>query len=139
LEKEEIEMNNENIATFNLLLTSAVAKLYQSHPATINLDPSLLWPANADNNNKQKSVADGTVDWLHRNGIVSGGVLESNGRTAAITNAQLTARGYQIANKSEDDAGGIPLGQVAIEAISDPTSHDGRAGIELVSRRFTES
>jgi hypothetical protein len=131
-------MSNDNIATFNLLLTSAVAKLYQSHPATITLDPSLLWPANY-NDNKQKSAADGTVDWLYRNGIVSGKLEESGGRTIAIMSAQFTARGYQIASKAEYDAGGIPLGQVAIEAMSDPASHDGRVEIELVSRRFTES
>jgi hypothetical protein len=140
LEDKEV-MSMDNIATFNLLLTSAIAKLYQGHPATITLDPSTLWPPATDDDvkRKQSAAADGTVAWLYRNGIVTGNALESNGELRGVTGAQLSVRGFQIANEPEGNAGGKPLGQVAVEAILDPSSHDGHRGIELVSRRFTKS
>ena len=133
-------MSTQNRSTFNLLLTSAIAQLYQSHPVTIRLDPSLLWAADTEVEFKRQhsATADGTVAWLYRNGIVSGNPMISGGDLMAVTSAQLTAHGYRIANTVDSNSGGATLGQIAIEAAANPSSPDGLAGIELVARRFTE-
>lgn len=130
-------MTRENIATFNLLLTRIVAKLYENHPATIALDGSELWTpplrANDSDFEKKKKATSGTLLWLYQNGFVAGILQESNGEVFGISNAQFTAHGYRIANEAEINAAGVSLGQVAIDAVSSNTLTD----IDLVARRFT--
>jgi hypothetical protein len=134
-------MTRENIATFNLLLTLIIAKLYETHPATITLDGGELWvpPLRASDPDfeKKKKATSGTLLWLYQNGFVAGMLQESNGEVFGISGAQLTAQGYRLANHADVNAGGLTLGQVAFDAASNPESSDGRTGIDLVARRFT--
>jgi len=134
-------MSTDNITAFNLLLTRAIAKLYENHPMAIVLGTADLWdpPLKATDPEfeKKKRVANGTLMWLHRNGIVDGDLQDfGNGDMLAISNALLTARGYQIANNPENNYNAKALGQVAVEAMANPVA--AQSAIDWVAKRFTQ-
>jgi hypothetical protein len=134
-------MSDDNITTFNILLTRVIAKLYGSHPATIELEALAIWEPRLkrsdDKYETKANAANGTLTWLHDNGFINGRV-QHFGDMIAIKDAQLTAHGYRIASRPEQNMQGAPtIGQIAIEAVSDTASDQGRELVTLVAERFT--
>jgi hypothetical protein len=128
-------------ADFNLQLTRVIALLYDAHPRTLIIESDSLCVPPLDRSAPdyltRRAISGGTLTWLFRNGIVGGEFVETGDGSAVITDAQLTAHGYGLATKSDPNAGGKELGQVALEAIAKPESHDGKVLIELVARRVS--
>jgi hypothetical protein len=129
---------NDNIKTFNQLLTRAIGIIYNRHPAPVTLGPAELWdpPLTVKDPEfqKKKQEANGTLMWLYRNGIVGGDLQDfGNGDMLAISNALLTTQGYRIANTIDPNENGKTVGQIAVEALSQPSE----AIASLVARRFT--
>jgi len=135
-------MTNTPNDDFKIQITRAFAQLYEAHPRTLLMGSDNLWDppiTTADPDYTQKAaISGGTLTWLHRNGIVDGNLTAYMNGGVMVAGAQLTARGYRLAQKQEQNAGGISLGQLAADTVASPSSPDATANFELIARRITE-
>lgn len=122
---------------YNVLLTRVIADLYRHHPSPLNLISDEIWDPplkRTDADYAQKSATSGgTLTWLYRNGFVSGDYKETQ-TGAVIFKAQLTSHGYRMASQPQINYGNMPLGQVAIDAVANPSE----TRFAWVAQKFAE-
>jgi hypothetical protein len=142
MEMAEDIMTQENISLFKVQVLRVLAHLYKNFPAPITIEHSTLLN-NSENEGGGVTVElesgseAGTILWLYNQGFVAGNLLEGNSRhgtrTAAITKAQLTATSLRILESPEQNANGVPLGELLVTSAfsgSEATAAD------ILSRRI---
>src|SRR5208283_1330811 len=99
-------MSTPNIEIFNRQVLNAIKFLYGSFPSTVTLDNKALVNGLET---EAPLVEYGTILWLHRNGIVSGSLLERKPigigiqiTSVVIAEAQLTAKALRALDTRMD-------------------------------------
>jgi hypothetical protein len=66
----------------------------------------------------------GTILWLYDEGFIRGSLIESKplqgSQKAGVMNARLSEKALRILQQSEENANGVPLGEMAVSAAFGP-------------------
>lgn len=109
-----------------------MALLYQAHPRPLDLEPKEIIPgAGTTWTAEQEQAANGTFQWLARNGFVDGDY-----QLGSFLGAQLTASGFRFLTNREPNIG-RSLGDYAVSFLSQPNEREERSVGELLVRRLT--
>jgi hypothetical protein len=126
-------MPQDNIAEFGRQLVRAVGILFASHPKAVDLRFRDLIAGSPQNvTGEQTDVANGTLQWLVRNGVVDGSYNNS-----VIGRAQLTARALGLLMRSQPNLGGQGLGEAAVALRSQSDERTEEIVAELLTEELT--
>jgi hypothetical protein len=141
-------MTLENIRLFNVQTLRAIAHLYKSLPKPTTIEHSTLrnQPVEKEDGSVVVTLEDdengseaGTILWLHREGFVSGKLLEnkplSGHQTAAITSALLTTKALRILQNVDPNAGTV-LGEFVVSSALGSSEQE---AADLLVRRLREN
>jgi hypothetical protein len=138
MEERDIDsMTADNILEFNIQVMRAMAALYKQHPAVTVLDAEKILASPISPTDpafyKQTETITGTLQWLFRNGFVTG---TFDDQSPAILDAQLSKSACRILSANEPNAQNQTLGELAVSASLQPGTREESIVAELVVRRL---